>query len=143
MAMGAKFGDADLSGSKANSKTSFAGAFLARADMSQVKWDKTVLDGATMDRVILENADLTGCSLIKAQMINAIAKQACFDKVNLEQADLRGVNFFEGSMRKAKLKGALLEVGNYYGVDFIDAAIDGASFRDSILDKTILALRNI
>jgi uncharacterized protein YjbI with pentapeptide repeats len=46
-------------------------------------------------------------------------------------------------MRKAKLNGALLEVGNYYGVDFIDAAIEGASFRESILDKTILASRKL
>lgn len=135
------FSEAFLNDTEADESTDFSGASFVGANLEGVSWAGPKLDSANLDDASLDNADMTGASMKGARMIRAVAKGATLDKVTLHDADLSGLNLFEGRLRGADISNSRLEMGNYFGVDFQDATLDRVSFEGSDIGRTILAVR--
>jgi uncharacterized protein YjbI with pentapeptide repeats len=140
-ASSARFESSNLSDSQADFKSSFDQAVFMSADLSGVNWHKVSLQACNFDRATMTGADLTGSNLHQAILIGAQAKNLCLDRCDLTEADLSGANLFEGSLRTSKLQNAKLIAANLFGADFLNAQLNGADWRDSIIARSLLEFR--
>jgi uncharacterized protein YjbI with pentapeptide repeats len=113
------FSGANFSGTK-TTRTSFRYAKLIDADLSNVWWRSSRLNGADLSHANLQGArvgyDLNSANLSNANLCNA----------NLHLAHLCGVNFSHANLADADLSGADL-----FGANFSDADVTNTKFGDN------------
>ena len=139
--IGAMFLTAELQDSEANIATTFAKSNFVKANLIGVNWAGPCLDDAAFDDAVMDKADITGASLHRVRMPRVIARQACFANVDLTDSDLTGINLFEGSLANAKLHNTRLRSANLYGVNFIDTKLGNSDLSGSVIERTILGVR--
>ncbi|GFK93454.1 Secreted effector protein PipB2 [Fundidesulfovibrio magnetotacticus] len=132
------FAGADLSGSQAPGGAAFqeadftsaslAGATWTDCDLSHARLSGAVLDGASLRRTRLENADLT----------RSTARSAVLDEADLSGARLVAVNAFKASLREASLHKADMGDSNFFLADFFRARFHETNLAGSNLGRTIL-----
>jgi uncharacterized protein YjbI with pentapeptide repeats len=130
-----------LDNSQADAATTMFRCNLTGANLSRASWLGVNLESAILNQATLNDADLSGARLLAATMIRAVAKGANLSGSSLDQADLSAINLFQGSLANACLSGCRLDIANLYGVDFLDSNWEQASIKDSIIHRTIIALR--
>jgi uncharacterized protein YjbI with pentapeptide repeats len=92
------------------------------------------LSGASLMRADLRGVDLSGASLMRANLASANLREADLLKANLSGADL-----FQADLRGADLSRALLFEADLRGASLFGADLRGASMREAWLNKAELA----
>jgi len=123
-------GDPDLS----LEQVQFVGARMDRSHFQGQRMAGCDLSGAS-----LANAQFGSADLRQARLCFARARAAQFARARLTGADLTGIDLREGSLAKADLVQARFAGANLCAVDFLRATLGGTDFRDSNLDRTLLA----
>jgi len=124
--------------------------FLYEANLILVPTDRTL--------VLLEGADLSGISLVKANLQRANLAGANLSGANLQKAKLIGANLSDTTLKDADLSGAQLKGSNFQeakllgttlngsnlqNADFSNADLSGAKISDADLTNTNLTLANL
>jgi len=136
-----KFGQALLTGSRADADTILTDARFFIVDLTDACWEGAQLLRAQFVEATLDRADFSKCDLTGAIMVLATAKEAKFMKADLTNANLTGINLFKGSLRKAVLSRTDMKLSNLYGVDFYQAKMLRTNLDGANINKTLLKLR--
>ena len=124
--------------------------FLYEANLISLPIERTI--------VLLEGADLSGVSLVKANFQRANLSGANLSGANLQKAKLTGANLSDAILKdadlseaqisgsnfqEAKLIGAKLALTNLKDADFAGADLSGANLEQADLTNTNLTLANL
>lgn len=122
---GANLEAADLSGVRG---LNFAK--LRDSNFSNAKLIDAQMVGASFDRTIMRDADLTRANLAKVDLgRNNDFRNALFPYANLQDADLRGCDLGNGTLCHANLSNAMLAGVNLEGADLTGVCLKGAQLR--------------
>lgn len=115
-----------------------SGAYLRRADLSDVLLSGADLRGANLrkadlSRADLDRADLGGANLRKADFSEASLRGANLDDADLSRADLGEADLSGAYLRRARLSGAYLRE-----TKLCEAHLERASLRRAVLVETDL-----
>jgi uncharacterized protein YjbI with pentapeptide repeats len=102
---------------------------LAKADLENVNFRTTYLNGTDLSQANLKNANLSPAGLSTVKFTGANLSGA-----RLQESDLRGVDFSGACLSKANLRGANLSEARFKGTliraaDFTRASLNNADFR--------------
>jgi uncharacterized protein YjbI with pentapeptide repeats len=136
-----KFGQALLTGSRADADTILTDARFFIVDLTDSCWEGARLLRAQFVEATMNRADFSKCDLTGAIMVLATAKEAKFMKADLTNANLTGINLFKGSLRKAVLSRTDMKLSNLYGVDFYQAKMMRTNLDGANIERTLLKLR--
>lgn len=110
-------------------------------------------DGKDGKQANLENADLSGTKLYKAELKmarlrGAILEHAELEEANLDAADLRGANLTEARLesaflKSANLQSAILEGANLEGVSLFEANLKNATLKMANLEDACMIDANL
>jgi len=137
----AKFGQALLTGSRADADTVLTDARFFIVDLTDSCWEGARLLRAQFVEATMNRADFSKCDLTGAIMVLATAKEAKFMKADLTNANLTGINLFKGSLRRAVLTRTDMKLSNLYGVDFYQAKMLRTNLDRSNINRTLLKIR--
>ena len=144
---GADLRSADL---QANlQKTIFRRANLQKAKMHRANLQKADLEGAMMQHVEMQRANLRGANLREARLEHADLQQTDFWsanllRANLQWANLQEANFQEADLRSAVLRGCRLIAANLCGASLEGAWMWGALLHLAELDEeTVLMVSQL
>jgi uncharacterized protein YjbI with pentapeptide repeats len=122
----ARLAGADLTELRASQGADFSGCVLSETQGAHTNWEEATLVDADLRGARLERAHFPKACLDRADASGADLKGASFRKASLREATLARVNLFEGSFEQADLTDADLRGSNAYGVEFLNAVLDGA-----------------
>jgi uncharacterized protein YjbI with pentapeptide repeats len=94
---------------------------------------KSIADGVSLSRWVLQGIDLTNANLPKADLSYACLIGAKLDGVNLQQANLHRAHLDSASLINANLTEANLEFAILGRADLSNAMLDGANLKRSNL----------
>jgi len=130
--------DADLTGLRAGGRADFSNGVFWRAAGKGSIWEGANLAGADFRGARLPEALFTGACLRRTNFLAADMRLCRFIKADLREAHLVRMNLFRSSLARADLTAADCSGSNLYEVEFLDAVIDGTSFRGANLKMTTL-----
>jgi uncharacterized protein YjbI with pentapeptide repeats len=117
--------EADLTELRASEGCDLTDGILWNANGPGSIWEKANLTGSDFRGSRMEGATFTGACLNHADLSATDMRFSRFNKASLRKAKLVQMNLFQGSLEKADLSGADLSGSNMYGVEFLDAVIEG------------------
>lgn len=124
-----KFRRLDLSGAK------LAGIRLTQLDFERSVFDDATLRAAHLGGTQLAGANFKGTNLTKAWLACSRCQDADFEGACLSNAKLSGANFRRASFKDANLANADLSYSNLCGTDLSGANLQGVEFAQTWFDE--------
>lgn len=134
-----RFTRADLTNFRGGDGADFTEAGFEEIQGQGAIWEKSIVRGANFDDAHLEStrfvdADAAGASFERARLNGAVIEDAQMAGCNFTTANLLRV-----CLDRADLTGAKLDGANLYEAGLWETNLQGATWRDAILDHTRLA----
>ena len=136
----AVFKGAQMEAVKAEGKTVFRKADLAKAALGKSYFEDTDFSSVNLEGADLTMASFTRCSINEGNLKSCRARQADFSKSELAKANLQGADLMESTLRKTRLSGADLTGSNLFAADLYNCTLKGARLDGANVGRTLLSL---
>ncbi|MFT5485399.1 MAG: hypothetical protein ACI9JL_003948 [Paracoccaceae bacterium] len=135
---GANLMHARMSPGTVISRSNLEGAYLIKADMTNIVMENSNLTGAILIGARLDNASLSHSTFIESQLTKASLRGASLDHADLSRALIINATLANADLRDARLTGAILLSTVMNDADLTGANLDGAQMSRTILRAAIM-----